>query len=252
MCAVQTKIPIPQDYAKLMIGATCHLGGQSLTHKMSEYAFGRRQDKIWVLNLEKTWSKLVLAAQIIVSYENKADIVVVSSRKFGQKPATMFARAIGATPMIGNFIPGTFTNKCTKAVREPRLIITTDPFTDKQTISEASYINVPCISLANTDNDIQLIDCVIPCNNRSPASIGAIFFILGQLVKYMQSETELTEEIRLKADAYFYRDPAEIEKAMAEGEIAKEDEDSAFEEESWDEKEKQRREAEAEAEQDSN
>ncbi|KAI5170723.1 small subunit ribosomal protein SAe [Nematocida sp. LUAm3] len=233
---MQANIPIPTEYSKLLISATCHLGGQSLTHKMSEYAFERRNDKVWVLNLQKTWEKLILAAQIIVSYKNRQDIVVVSSKKFGHKPATMFARAIGATPIIGNFVPGTFTNKSTKSITEPRLLITTDPFTDKQTICEASYINVPCISLANTDNSVELIDCVIPCNNRSPAAIGSIFFILGQLVKYMEGKIELTDEIRLKADAYFYRDPAEIETVMAEGEKAKEEEvDSGYEEEKWEE-----------------
>lgn len=233
---MNAKIPIPTDYSKLMIAATCHLGGQSLTHKMSEYAYKRRADKVWVFNLQKTWDKLVLAAQIIVSYKNRSSIVVLSSKKFGHKPATMFARAIGATPITGNFVPGTFTNKSTKSITEPRLIITTDPFTDKQTICEASYINVPCISLSNTDNSVELIDCVIPCNNRSPASIGAIFFILGQLVQYMEGKVELNDEIRLKADAYFYRDPAEIESAMAEAEKTKEDEnDSEYNEEKWEE-----------------
>ncbi|KAI5184892.1 small subunit ribosomal protein SAe [Nematocida homosporus] len=229
---MRVTIPIPTDYAKLMIASTCHLGGQSLTHKMSEYAYSRRSDKVWVFDLQKTWDKLVLAAQIIVSYKNRGDIVVVSSKKFGHKPATMFARAIGATPVTGNFVPGTFTNRSTKAITEPRLIITTDPFTDKQTICEASYINVPCISLANTDNQIELIDCVIPCNNRSPPAIGAMFFILGQLVRYMEGSVELSDEIRLKADAYFYRDPSEIESALAEAEKVQEEEnDSGYEEE---------------------
>ncbi|KAI5191724.1 small subunit ribosomal protein SAe [Nematocida sp. AWRm77] len=237
-------IPITADYTKLMIASTCHLGGQSLTHKMSEYAYKRRNDKVWVFNLAKTWDKLVLAARIIVSYKNRGDIVVLSSKKFGHKPATMFARAIGATPITGNFVPGTFTNKSTKSITEPRLIITTDPFTDKQTICEASYINVPCISLANTDNDIDLVDCVIPCNNRSPTSIGSIFFILGQLVKYMEGTIELTDEIRLKADAYFYRDPAEIETAIAYEDKIKEEEeeeenDSEYEEEKSQEQEEQ-------------
>lgn len=210
-------IPIPTDYATLLIRATCHLGGQSITHKMAEYGYERRNDKIWVLNMQKTWDKLVMAARIIVSYRNRSDIVVVSSKTFGNKPASMFAREIGATALTGKFVPGSFTNRTTKAVKEPRLLIATDPFTDKQTISEASYINVPCIALANTDNDTKLVDCVIPCNNRSPSSIGAIYFILAQLVRYMDGEVQLTDEIRLKADAYFYRDPAEIEAAVNEG-----------------------------------
>ncbi|KAI5181381.1 small subunit ribosomal protein SAe [Nematocida sp. AWRm80] len=233
------KIPIPTNYSKLLIATTCHLGGQSLNHKMKEYAYGRRSDKVWVLNLQKTWDKLVLAAQIIVSYPNKSDIVVISSKKFGHKPVNMFSREIGATPITSNFVPGTFTNKSTKSIAEPRLIITTDPFTDKQTINEASYINVPCISLANTDNNIELIDCVIPCNNRSPAAIGAIFFILGQLVQYMQGAVELTDEIRLKADAYFYRDPAEIEKAMGEDKSKEEDSEDKWDEELSQDKEEE-------------
>lgn len=243
MCAV--RIPIPTDYSKLMIAATCHLGGQSLNHKMSEYSFGRRNDKVFVFNLQKTWDKLVLAAQIIVSYKNRKDIVVVSSKKFGYKPAGIFAKAVGATHITTNFVPGTFTNKSsTKGITEPRLIITVDPFTDKQTICEASYINVPCISLANTDNDIELIDCVIPCNNRSATSIGAIFFILGQLVKYMQGDIELSDEIRLLADAYFYRDPAEIEAGIAEKEKIKDEERES--EEEWKEETSPAQEEEAE------
>ncbi|KAH9385584.1 small subunit ribosomal protein SAe [Nematocida major] len=232
MCAAI--IPIPTDYSKLMIAATCHLGGQSLNHKMADYTYGRRQDKVYVFNLQKTWDKLVLAAQMIVSYKNRKDIVVVSSKKFGYKPAGIFARAVGATHITTNFVPGTFTNKATKAIAEPRLIVTVDPFTDKQTINEASYINVPCISLANTDNEIELIDCVIPCNNRSATSIGAVFFILGQLVKYMQGDIELSSEIRLLVDAYFYRDPAEIEAGIAEKEkLKEEDRESAGE---WEDK----------------
>lgn len=230
-------IPIPKEYSKLLVAATCHLGGQSLTNKMTAYAFERRNDKVWVLNLQKTWEKLVLSAQIIASYKNRSDIVVVSSKTFGNKPVTMFAREIGATSLTGKLIAGSFTNRKTKAVKEPRLLIITDPFTDGQIILEASYINVPCIGLANTDNETNLIDCVIPCNNRSPNSIGAIYFILAQLVRYISGEITLEEDIRIKVDAYFYRDPAEIEAAMAEKEKEGEKSDDEDTEEPYNEQE---------------
>jgi small subunit ribosomal protein SAe len=222
-------IPMPAEYLKLLVAATCHLGGQSLTHKMSEYAFGRRSDKIWVIDLKKTWEKLVLAARIIVSYKNRADIVVVSSKTFGNKPASMFAKKIGATASTGKFVPGSFTNRSTKSVKEPRLLLVTDPFTDRQTLCEASYINVPCIALSNTDNSTNLIDCVIPCNNRSPSSIGAIYFTLERLVRHMSGEGSLDEEIRLKADAYFYRDPAEVEAAAEGGKEEDKDDEGSWE-----------------------
>jgi small subunit ribosomal protein SAe len=45
----------------------------------------RRQDGIYVINLEKTWEKLQMAARIIVAVENPADVVVLSARPYGQR-----------------------------------------------------------------------------------------------------------------------------------------------------------------------
>jgi len=231
-------IPMPTEYSNLFLLATCHLGGQSLNHKMSGYVFKRRKDKVWVFNIQTLWEKLITAARMIVSVEDRKKVVIVSTKKFGFRPVTLLADSIGATAVTGNFVPGTFTNKSTKSITEPRLIITVDPFTDKQTIKEASYINVPCISLANTDNDIELIDCVIPCNNRSAESIGSVIFALERLVKYMLGEIDMTGEIRLLVDKFFFKAPEEMEIAMRESEKGKESEESEYEEGEWEEGEK--------------
>jgi hypothetical protein len=45
----------------------------------------RRQDGIYVINLEKTWEKLQMAARIIVAIENPQDVVVLSARPYGQR-----------------------------------------------------------------------------------------------------------------------------------------------------------------------
>jgi len=52
------------------------------------------------------------------------------------------------------------------AFREPRLLIVTDPTADRQPITEAAYVNLPCIALCNTDTKLSYIDIAIPCNNR--------------------------------------------------------------------------------------
>ena len=39
---------------------------------------------VHIINLRKTWEKLLLAARIIVGIENPADVGVISARPYGQ------------------------------------------------------------------------------------------------------------------------------------------------------------------------
>ena len=72
--------------------------------------------------------------------------------------------------------------------QEPRLLIVADPKFDRQAIVEASYVNIPCIALADTDNSLEYVDVGIPCNNRSTESISMIFWLLAREVKILRGE----------------------------------------------------------------
>lgn len=63
----------------------CHLGTKNCNFQMERYVHTRRQDGIYVINLEKTWEKLQMAARIIVAVENPQDVVVLSARPYGQR-----------------------------------------------------------------------------------------------------------------------------------------------------------------------
>lgn len=49
-----------------------------------------------------------------------------------QRAILKFAAHTGANSIAGRFTPGTFTNQITRAFKEPRLLVVTDPRTDHQ------------------------------------------------------------------------------------------------------------------------
>ncbi|KAH0500014.1 40S ribosomal protein SA [Microtus ochrogaster] len=86
---------------------------------MEQYIYKMKSDGIYIINLERTWEKLLLAALAIVAIENPADVSVISSRNTGQQALLKFAAATGAIPIAGRFTLVFFTNQIQAAFREP-------------------------------------------------------------------------------------------------------------------------------------
>jgi small subunit ribosomal protein SAe len=106
-----------------MLSAEVHIGTTNSDFKMKEYIWKRRADGLHILNLAKTWEKIMLAARIITSIETPSDVVVISSRNYGQRAVLKYAQYTGAQYIAGRYTPGTFTNQITKQYREPRYVI---------------------------------------------------------------------------------------------------------------------------------
>jgi len=206
-----------EDVVKFLVCQT-HVGARNVDFQMEQYVYQRKNDGIYIINLKKTWEKILLAARAIAAIENPADVCIVSSRPYAQRAILKFATHIGATPIAGRFTPGTFTNQIQKAFREPRLLVVCDPRTDHQAITEASYVNIPVIAFCNTDSPLKLVDIVIPGNNKGAKSVGLLWWTLAREVLIMRGQT--TRELGFRdsngkdvmVDLYFYRDPEEIEK----------------------------------------
>lgn len=209
-----------EDVMKLL-ACQSHIGANMADFQMEQYVYKRREDGVNIINVKKTWDKLVLAARAIAAIENPSDVVVISARLYGQRAVLKFAHHLGATPIVGRFTPGTFTNQIQKAFREPRLLIVTDPRTDHQAITEASYVNIPIIAMANTDSPLAYVDIAIPCNNKGPRSIGLIWWLLAREVLTIKGKINRTTGFQLEGkeimpDLYFYRDLSEdVEKEEA-------------------------------------
>ncbi|RWS24125.1 40S ribosomal protein SA-like protein [Leptotrombidium deliense] len=205
-------LALKQDDVTNLLACSTHIGANNLDFQMEQYIYKRRSDGIYIINLRKTWEKLLMAARAIVAVENPADVCVISGRPFGQRAVLKYSSHTGATPIAGRFTPGTFTNQIQAAFREPRLLVVTDPRIDHQPVTEASYVNIPVIAFCNTDSPLRYVDIAIPCNNKAPHAIGLMWWMLAREVLRLRGQISREIAWEVMVDLYFFRDAEEQEK----------------------------------------
>ena len=73
----------------------------------TRYCFKRTGEGIHLLNIGKTWEKIMVAARIIVAIENPKDIIVCSQRPYGSRAVLKFAQSAQLPQTTEYFFPQT-------------------------------------------------------------------------------------------------------------------------------------------------
>ncbi len=184
------------------LAAGLHIGTQQKTKDMERYIYRVRADGLYVLDIRKTNDRIISAAKFLAKFDPD-DVLVVSTRQYGQAPVKRFGEIIGAKTIPGRFIPGTLTNPAYSKFIEPKVLVVTDPRSDSQAIIEAKQMGLPVVALCDTENLLGNVDIVVPVNNKGRKAIALVYWLLARQI--------LREKGTIKEDQDLDVEPTDFE-----------------------------------------
>ena len=189
---------VPED---TYLTSGVHIGTQQKSASMKPFIYKVRTDGLYVLDIKQTDTRLRVAAKFLAKYPPER-ILIVAARQYGQKPAKLFAQAIGAKVFAGRFVPGTMTNPKLMQYTEPSVVLVTDPAADQQALREAMNVGVPIVGLCDANNDTRFVDLVIPTNNKGRRALATIYWLLTREVLKARGKIQSDEEFTQAVDDF--------------------------------------------------
>jgi len=194
----EEELLVPNDtYLK----AGIHIGTKFKTKFMEEFIYKTRPDGLSVLNVQKIDERIRLMANFLAQFKAE-DILIVSRRENGWLPVKMFGKVTGVKFFAGRYPPGLLTNPRLRNYQEPKLIVVTDAWPDRNAVMDAIKIGVPVIALCDTNNQANNIDLVVPCNNKGKKSLGLLFYILAKEYLKLKGEIKTDADFKYTVDDF--------------------------------------------------
>ncbi len=193
-----TSLLIPED---VYLTSGVHIGTQQKSADMKEFIFKVRNDGLYVLDVKKTDERIRIASKFLSKFDPQR-ILIVSARQYGQKPAKVFGKNIGAMVVAGRFVPGSLTNPILPKFTEPEILFVTDPAADEQALREALNIGIPIVGICDANNETKYVDLVIPSNNKGRRALATIYWLLTREIMKAKGQVASDEDFKMTVEEF--------------------------------------------------
>ena len=193
-----TSLLIPED---VYLTSGVHIGTQQKSADMKEFIFKVRSDGLYVLDVKKTDERIRVAARFMAQFPPER-ILIVSARQYGQKPAKVFGKTVGAKVIAGRFVPGSLTNPILPNFIEPEILFVTDPAADEQALNEALNVGIPVIGICDANNETKYVDLVIPSNNKGRRALATVYWLLTREVMKARGQLANDDDFKMTVEEF--------------------------------------------------
>lgn len=181
-------IPL-QEYVK----AGIYLGTKVVTPDMKPFIYRRRADGLAIFNTDTIDEKLKEGIDYLSKF-NPEDIIVVCKRQAGWKAVKMFGKLTGIRVFTKKYPAGILTNTSLPDFFENELTIVTDSWLDKNALQDTLNVNKQVLMICDTNNFSKGAHQIIIGNNKSPKSLGVIYYLLARgYCKARNIDTEIPD-----------------------------------------------------------
>ncbi|VVB79361.1 30S ribosomal protein S2 [uncultured archaeon] len=167
-----------------------YLGTRVVTPDMKPFIYRRRADGLAIFNTDLIDEKLKEAAEFMAKFDAK-DIVLVCRRQAGWRAADMMAKLTGIKVFTKKYPAGVLTNTKLRDFFENELTIVCDSWLDKNSLHDTLRVKKKVLMVCDTNNHANGADKIIIGNNKSPRSLGLIFYLLTR--EYLKAKELSTE-----------------------------------------------------------
>ena len=189
------------DIKKKILSTGIRVGTQVKTKFMKPFITKASPEGLYMIDLDITLERIKTAAKFI-NRVGVDKVIVCSGREYANTPIEKFCETVGATEMLGRFMPGTLTNPSLPYYIEPKLLLISDPQVDEQAVTEATNAGIPVVGVANTDNITSKLDVVIPANNRGRKSLATVYWLLAREILIEKGELKETDSMKYEIDDF--------------------------------------------------
>jgi len=177
-----------------------HIGTKFKTKYMEPFIYKVRPDGLSVLNIQKINQRLSLVAKFLSQYAPE-DIIIAGKRENGWSVLELFSKLTGIR-VFTKYPAGTLTNPALETFMEAKVLLVVDPWPDRNIIKDAVKVGIPVIALCDTNNNSNLIDLVMPCNNKGKKSLGLVFYILAREYLLNRKMIKSEKDMSIKVDKF--------------------------------------------------